>query len=254
VFTLALTEYDDLTRPFSKHEYYYRPDFEFASRIDTNLLLTCRFIYLETHLAPIALNEHVFWMYHGPPGRCSSRSWDHNPYFQRMTPQQRATVRRVRFFTQLIWLEGRRVQEWAPGLAMHKLVITIRHSDWWNWENSAPLRIKPPVAGWVAWVGSIPELQELEIEFETIELKREELEERVRVARGWKFPLKDGGWLVQDGETPTRSSWVGTSRMSPRGWATPRNPQDEAALDLRFPLDLKLHVRKFRFIKESRLL
>ncbi|KAJ7906309.1 hypothetical protein B0H13DRAFT_2021100 [Mycena leptocephala] len=60
VFRHVLKEYDDLARPFGKHEYYYRPGFEFAGRIDTNLLLTCRSVYLETHLAPIALNEHVF--------------------------------------------------------------------------------------------------------------------------------------------------------------------------------------------------
>jgi hypothetical protein len=99
-------------------------------------------------------------------------------------------------------------------------------------------------------------LQELELEFETIEPKREELEQRVRVALGWKLPLKDGGELVHDGEAPARSSWVGTSRMSPQshGWALSGQQMDEAALDLKFPLDLKLHVRKFRFIKESRLL
>ncbi|KAJ7906308.1 hypothetical protein B0H13DRAFT_2194282 [Mycena leptocephala] len=192
-------------------------------------------------------------MYRAPPGSFSNRS--SHKYFQRMTPQQRAAVRQVRFFAQLFWLEGRRsrFQEWAAGLAIRKLVITIRHSDWWNWENSVPLHIQPPAEGWAAWVGSIPELQELELEFETIEPKREELEERVRVALGWKFPLKDGGELVHDGEAPARSSWVGTSRMSPQ---THGHQMDEAALDLKFPLDLKLHVRKFRFImiKESRLL
>jgi hypothetical protein len=131
VFRLVLKEYDDLTRPFGKHEYYYRPGFEFAGRIDTNLLLTCRSVYLETNLAPIALNEHVFWMYRAPPGSFSERS-SHNTYFQRITPQQRAAVRQVRFFAQLFWLEGRRsrFQEWAAGLAIRKLVITIHHSDW----------------------------------------------------------------------------------------------------------------------------
>ncbi|KAJ6558098.1 hypothetical protein B0H19DRAFT_128661 [Mycena capillaripes] len=252
VFTFALTEYDDPDRPYSKHECYYRPGFEFAGRIDTSLLLTCRLVYLETHLAPVALNEHVFWMFpnRGPPGRSIS-NLDHNMYFVRMTPQQRAAVGQVRFFTQLCWLERRTAQTWPMGLAVRKLVITVRHADWWHWERSEPLRIDPPHEAWGKWVGTFPQLQELVLEFETIEAKREQLEERVRIALAWKFPLVDGSSLVHD-KAPLKSMWVGTSRMSPRlveiAWD---QPQDEATLDLSFPMDLKLHVRKFKFVKES---
>jgi hypothetical protein len=259
VFTLALTEYDDPTRPYSKHECFYRPGFEFAGRIDTNLLLTCRLVYLETHLAPIALNEHVFWMHpsRGPPGRSITNS-DHGLYFRRMTPQQREAVSQVRFFTQMFWLEGRKFQEWPAGLAVRKLAITFRHSDWWFWENGEALRIKAPREGWGAWVGSIPQLEELELELETIEPKKEQLEERVRVAQGWKFPLADGASLAHDGEAPAKSMWAGTSRMSPGRpsdvWGAPQNPQVEASLDLSFPLDLKLHVRKLKFVKSIRSL
>ncbi|KAJ6588980.1 hypothetical protein B0H19DRAFT_847174, partial [Mycena capillaripes] len=191
VFRHAMMEYDDPTRAYSKHECYSRPGFMCAGRIDTNLLLTCRLVYLETHLAPIALNEHVFWMNRGPPGR-SIPNLNHNQYFGRMTPQQRAAVRRVRFFTQLFWLEERTVQEWVAGLAVPKLTLTIRHTDWWYWEKHDLLRIKAPQEGWGEWVWSVPQLQELELEFETIESKKEQLEERVRIALGWKFPLKDG--------------------------------------------------------------
>ncbi|KAF8186949.1 hypothetical protein K438DRAFT_1429063, partial [Mycena galopus ATCC 62051] len=205
VFIHALTEYDDRTRPYSKHEYYYRPGFEFAGRIDTNLLLTCRVIYLETYLAPIALNEHVFWMYRGPGPFISDNR--HNAYFHRMTPQQRAAVHCVRFFTQLFWLERRKFQNWAVGLAVRKLTIVIRHTDWWYWERHEPLRINPPHQGWAAWIESIPQLQELEFEFETIEPKKEQLEERVRVALGWKFPLGDGTTLVHDRAAPVKSMW-----------------------------------------------
>ncbi|KAJ7906281.1 hypothetical protein B0H13DRAFT_2020946 [Mycena leptocephala] len=205
VFTLALTEYDDPTRPYSKHECFYRPGFEFAD-----------------------------------------------------DPQQREAVSQVRFFTQMFWLEGRKFQEWPAGLAVRKLAITIRHSDWWFWENGEALRIKAPREGWGAWVGSIPQLEELELEFETIEPKKEQLEERVRVAQGWRFPLADGASLVHDGEAPVKSMWAGTSRMAPgrasNVWGAPRNPQVEASLDLRFPLDLKLHVRKLKFVKSIRSL
>ncbi|KAJ6558096.1 hypothetical protein B0H19DRAFT_1149921 [Mycena capillaripes] len=255
VFIFALTEYDDPNRPYSKHECYYRPGFEFAGRIDTSLLLTCRLVYLETHLAPVAVNEHVFWMHpnRGPPGRSIS-NLDHNRYFWRMTPQQRAAVDQVRFFAQLYWLERCTAQTWPMGLAVGKLVITVRHADWWYWERNEPLRINPPHEAWDKWVGAFPQLQELVLEFETIEAKREQLEERVRIALGWKFPLADGSSLVHDGKAPVKSMWMGTSRMSPRfveiAW---NQPQDAATLDLSFSMDLKLHVRKFKFVKQSQL-
>ncbi|KAJ7512536.1 hypothetical protein B0H11DRAFT_1684696, partial [Mycena galericulata] len=218
VFRHALTEYDDVARPYSKHEYYYRPGFEFAGRIDTNLLLTCRLVYLETHLLPVSLNEHVFWQYRGPgsdlPGRGyipSNPISYHDTYFDRMTVQQCSVVRRARFFAQVFWLESRKAQKWAAGLGVRKVTITIRHSDWWFWERSEPLRLQSPVKQWGGWVGSTPQLEELELEFETIDAKREQLEEHVRVALGWKFPLENGGELVHDGNTPDISTWMGSS-------------------------------------------
>ncbi|KAJ7669284.1 hypothetical protein DFH06DRAFT_947639, partial [Mycena polygramma] len=219
VFTHALTEYDDPSRPYSKHAAYYRPDFQFAGRIDTNLLLACRRIYLETHLAPVSLNEHVFWMRRGPHRKLSGNTNDDDEYFDRyftkMTPQQRGAVRKVRFFTQLYWLEDRDVQEWATGLKMPKVVVTVRHSDWWYWENGEDLHINEPDEQWGQWIGSMPGLQEFELEFETLDAKREQLEERVQVALGWKFPITNGGSLVHDGEEPAKSAWLSSSRMSP---------------------------------------
>ncbi|KAJ7154723.1 hypothetical protein C8R46DRAFT_1118227 [Mycena filopes] len=175
IFKHALTEYDDLTRPYS-NEFYYRPGFEFAGRIDTNLLLTCRLIYLETHLAPISLNEHS-----------GSFASDPERYFWRMTPQQRAAVRR----------EGRRAQQlWAMGLTVPKLSITIRHSDWWYWEDHEDLRMQDPSQ-------AMPGLQEIELELETLDEKREQLDQR------------DGGSLVHDGEEPRKSTRLASSRLGP---------------------------------------
>ncbi|KAJ6572021.1 hypothetical protein B0H19DRAFT_1132224 [Mycena capillaripes] len=226
VFTHALTEYDDHSRPYSKHAFYHRPGFEFTGKIDTSLLLTCRVIYLETHLAPISLNEHVFWMYRGPP-RFTDDDEHFEEYFAKMTPQQRGAVRQVRLITQLFWLEGRRVQEWAAGLNLSKLVITIRHSDWWYWEDGDDLRINEPGSEWGAWVGSMPGLQEVELEFETIDGKREQLEERVRVALEWKFPTANDGFLVHDGKEPVKSTWLGSSRMSPgQGYDSDEEEED----------------------------
>ncbi|KAJ7731133.1 hypothetical protein DFH07DRAFT_847687 [Mycena maculata] len=255
IFSLALAEYDDPTRPYVKHEFYYRPGFEFAGKIDTNLLLTCRLVYLETHLVPVAQNEHVFWMHRAPPERKFAS--DHNAYFARMTPEQRGAVQHVRFFTQMFWLEGRRGQKWAEGLTVPKLTITLRHSDWTSWETGAPLHIDGPADRWGRWISTVPGLQELELELETVETKKEQHVERVRDALGWKFLMTSEHSLVHDGAAPTHATWLGSSRMSPgiqkqrraQALIGNRRRQDPAAtLDDIFPFDLKLDVRTLKFV------
>ncbi|KAJ7248145.1 hypothetical protein B0H12DRAFT_1235059 [Mycena haematopus] len=118
IFIYALTEYDDHTRPYSKHSYYYRPGFECAKQISTNLLLACRRIYLETHLVPVSTNEHVFYMHRPPPyGKHVS---DYDAYFARMPRLHRSAVQSVRLFTQMFWLRNRRAPKepagWVDGL------------------------------------------------------------------------------------------------------------------------------------------
>ncbi|KAJ7637003.1 hypothetical protein FB45DRAFT_707549, partial [Roridomyces roridus] len=201
IFTHVLRVQHDLSHPHSRYTHYYRPGVDYARKIETNLLLTCRQIYLETHLAPISLNSHVFWKHssHGPQGVKTPPS-DYNAYLSKMTLQQRAAVQRVHFFTHMPWLERRRAQEWLPGLSGFSLTITIRHSNWSFWDQlqREPLRIHPPTE-WGAWIGSMPRIQELVLEFETFDEEKEELEECVLVARKWRFPLEGGGELVHAG-------------------------------------------------------
>ncbi|KAF7323710.1 hypothetical protein MKEN_00591900 [Mycena kentingensis (nom. inval.)] len=268
IFTIALTEYDDKTRPYSKHSWCYRPGFTHAGKISTGLLATCRRVYFEagTHTAAVALNEHVFWMNRHPE--------DNGRRIEFMLPafseEQRAKIDSVRFFAQMYWLEGRRALR-APRLALdfadlasnptlpplglnpspiditipapphappahpqtptnlpHRALhpqspLTIRHSDWWYWEQHQPLRMDRPEKSWGAWIGSIPGIEVLELELETIDAKKAELEGIVRGAVGWRIPLNaDGeegeGWvLVHDGERPRESMWLGTSALAPPG-------------------------------------
>ncbi|KAJ6542612.1 hypothetical protein B0H19DRAFT_1171083 [Mycena capillaripes] len=164
-----------------------------------------------------------------------------------MTPQQRAEVSRVRYFAHALWLERRHVRGWIlEGLAVSKLTITIRHFDWWTWENGEPRRLQAPQPqGWGGWVEGFPHLQELELEFENLARKRKELEKWIQIALKWKFPLKDGT-LIHDGQKPVESTWFGTSRLDPARsratWGTNERSQ---------PLDLELLVIKFKSVKES---
>lgn len=99
------------------------------------------------------------------------------------------------------------IQGWsAPALMARKITITIRHSDWPSGESGAPLSILTVQKAWGDWVVSFSELQELELEFETMEKKKEALEEQVGVALKWTFPFKDGTSLVRDGKEPLEST------------------------------------------------
>ncbi|KAF7366440.1 hypothetical protein MSAN_00900900 [Mycena sanguinolenta] len=255
IFIYALTEYDDHSRPYRKHSYYYRPGFECAKSISTNLLLTCRRIYLETHLLPVSLNEHVFYMHRPPPyGKHAS---DYDAYFARMSRLQRGAVQSVHLFTQMHWLHARRAPKaparWLDGLLVPKLIITIRHSDWAWWERRQALHINEPDTKWGEWIGSVPGLQELQLELETIETKKDELEERAKAARRWTFPLENGSCLVHDGAPAAQSIWLGSAALAPPGVRRVLNHRDfdralEDQHDASYAFDLKLHVRRITFI------
>ncbi|KAF7323711.1 hypothetical protein MKEN_00592000 [Mycena kentingensis (nom. inval.)] len=146
------------------------------------------------------------------------------------------------------------------GLSIRKVALTIRHSDWWYWEQHQPLRMDRPEKSWGAWIGSIPGIEVLELELETIDAKKAELEGIVRGAVGWRIPLNaDGeegeGWvLVHDGERPRESMWLGTSALAPPGntrvldkRTIQEDEEEEKRLDQAHPMDLKLHVRKIFF-------
>ncbi|KAJ7054386.1 hypothetical protein C8F01DRAFT_946057, partial [Mycena amicta] len=220
IFIYALTEYEDRTRTLSKHTRYYRPGWDFAAKLSASLLLTCRRVYVETHLAPVALNEHVFWIDAGrlklPSG---SFSGHYASYFDKMTPSQRKAVERVRMFTELSWLEDRRAPNEQDTQPSYCLTITIRHTDWRNWQRKQTLELKDPserrgdAEGWGGWIASVPGLKELIIELETTEAKKDELEKCVRAASGWKFPLANG-CLMHDGKKAVESdTWLASAAL-----------------------------------------
>ena len=160
IYEYALLGYLDLDRPYDQHTFHYRPGYTHARAINTNLLLTCRRVYLEVGHLAVSLNEHLIYQPtdHGPPG--------HRPYLlphskaakgsarQRrglLKLEQRLAIQYVHIFAQQHWLEGwnyqwseyckswskfavpSRTEEVDPNGCDHppSLKITIRHTDWW---------------------------------------------------------------------------------------------------------------------------
>jgi len=236
IFELALTEYDDETEPYERRSFYYRPGYHFRQRIDTDLLRTCRRVYLEANLIPVAINEHVFWCYREPPG--TRHASDPSQYFGMMTPQQQDAVECVHFFAQQFRLEG----QWddvccIPEMRPRKIKITLRHAAWWCWEFKEKLGIDPKLPGRVKWdeMGREPVmeeiqrgwgyhfrhlrgLRELEMELETIESNKDQLDAIAQRALAWKFDLCDGSVLSTEGTDVIRHSWNGVAPVEAIYW------------------------------------
>jgi hypothetical protein len=100
-------------------------------------------------------------------------------------------------------------------LPVRRLILTIRYTDWWEWENNASLYIADNWHG----VNQIPEsVEEIVLELETRNGKKAELEEIVnRQLRHWTFRGVSGLVYPLDESKITRSTWLG-SLVPGGGW------------------------------------
>ncbi|KAL8947286.1 MAG: hypothetical protein Q9222_006414 [Ikaeria aurantiellina] len=231
IFQLALTAYEDPTRRYKQSACYFRPGYTCAHKIDTALLATCRLIYSETATIPASINEHVSWYYRPPPDISK------NEIPLGTSPAsliRRRNLRTIHLFAQQYWLEGANggfagfTGLWNFAQPT-RLLITIRHTDWWWWEVEAPLALDPKQEGrpssekhsralgpfepesWGSEFRKIEGLERFELELETVESKRHELDAIVDRAKGWKFFLGDGHVLLLNRSKTRRAGWVGES-------------------------------------------
>ncbi|PYI29669.1 hypothetical protein BP00DRAFT_348177 [Aspergillus indologenus CBS 114.80] len=253
----------DTAATYAQQALYYRPGFKAPKRISTSLLQTCQQIYGEASLLPPAINRHTFWCHRPPPHvRHAASPAD---YFARMTPKQRGAVQELHFFTQQFFLEDSWAQVWTAtsdvgALAPKRMTITLRHTDWWFWEDNEPLGIDPfrpgrtrademgvlprrPLTAWEegrVWGNQfklLPSLEELVIEFETVMRKRDQLDAIVQMARDWRFPVgvedEETGekvFLVAEEGSRRAYTWIGAKEEILRNvvmGAAGRNRQQE---------------------------
>ncbi|CAM6103511.1 unnamed protein product [Calypogeia fissa] len=239
IFDYAMTEYVDGEALYPPDADYVRPNFLGKKTVSINLLLMCKRSYLETRHLPPVKKTHAFWHAEGPP----EESDDELGYFRRFQPAQLALVREIHLFTEQWWMEGELPKVFRLDIlqGIEKVKITLRKGDWWWSERNAPLAITPHRSGadvrlmkedwkrekagevvkwdpncWGSAFRSLKVLKELEMEFETYDFKSKELDEIVRHAVMWRFPMADGKVLSADGIGSVRSScWRGP----PSGWA-----------------------------------
>lgn len=182
----ATAAYDDVIRPHDYATHYWRPQHEFAKRVDTELLMTCRAIYAEASHMPLALNTAYFWCYRGPRGQPASNQrartsmrdhWEtsrancrrtavfdplhadadvdeddtpwHFERYRRNSSIPMHLIRSAHLFTQQYFLECDNFMfvTMAKEMAhVETLTLTLRGSDWWNFAQGQPLGIDPRLA------------------------------------------------------------------------------------------------------------
>ncbi len=231
IFDLALTAYPGKQEPLYKNAYYCRPGFRYADmKIDTALLLTCRRAYREARLVPLHNYEHVSWSeFRCAPSvrdakRCpiDSRSGDIYPW-----------VPSLYLFAARGYLEdiGWRIYVRDPRVLalkdLRSLKITIRHCDWNSFETGYPLELDAkqepmPLAtrrstatdefqkkSWGRQFLVFKGLKKLELELETIEERREEIDGIITRAADWRFPLQHGNVFVMNPARTKKTGWHG---------------------------------------------
>ena len=259
IFQLALTSYEDKSRPrnievvkkndvaFTDNTDYarYRPGHFCIRRTDTALLRTCKAIYQETHLLPIAVNQHTLWYSHVPAVRTLPATTA-SDYFNAMTDEQLAAVQHVQIFGQSAFLgsqdpgqyinEGifaelgvmrggpsrnqsrrisgdvlKRARNWGP----QTISITIRHMDWNHYfiDLSHMLRNRH-------WENVLGELKVLRIELEVPGDQRNLLTPVIKSLTDFSFDIGNGEELVAEQEVQ-ESTWIGPWRDTCGLWPEP---------------------------------
>ncbi|KAI1136423.1 hypothetical protein F5Y05DRAFT_108025 [Hypoxylon sp. FL0543] len=232
IFSLALTDYPDPTpdKQYNSETCYTRPHYFAPRKADTALLRTCRAAYAECWFLPFMLQEQVHWLTaqdRAPPEyRVHVSAKSLRSRLQQIRKQRGGDeiveIESLRVFAQMYKLEEGRLERLlrTPGLYPRRLTLTIRHTDWWHWENDQPLRFE---AQWIQPVcAALPSsVREICIELESLERKKDQVDSIAKQMREkWFFKRTDGVVLFPDvtGGNVEVSRWSGTSTWNLLRW------------------------------------
>ncbi|KKY19998.1 hypothetical protein UCRPC4_g04321 [Phaeomoniella chlamydospora] len=166
-------------------------------------------------------------------------------FFDRLTPDQKASVNHVHIFPQQQYFETLGKTLDLPSLSSiqaRTLTLTFRYSDWWGWESPLGSSSQLAMCPWIedrcskavmeqqplrpdlrfvqenmkkgTWgyeIGTVKGLEELIIEFETDVLKKEQLGAVAERAKGWRFLLN--AMANEDEDVETQAEKNGNARV-----------------------------------------
>lgn len=111
IFEHALTAYPDPKRPYGPNESYARPGVVGHLRVATELLQTCKSIYLETYQLPITLNPVI--LYRDSPANVPPHAQNGERQLRKLAPWQWAALCGADLSLQQVHLEQRAIADMA---------------------------------------------------------------------------------------------------------------------------------------------
>jgi hypothetical protein len=251
IFSLALADYPDPSpnKHYEATTCYTRPSYFAPRRTDWALLATCRLAYAEAWHLPFTLREQTHWLTaqdRAPPGYPTGHVYSVATNQRRMLARSLEQIRRglggdetfeiegLRVFAQMYKLENGSLATLlgTPGLRPRRVTLTLRHTDWWFWEEDQPLRIEGQL--WLSDVCQVlpASVREFCVELESLERRSDQVDEIARQMRaGWFFKRMDGEGLFPDmsGRSDNVTRWSGTSTWNRERWV--RDETAEGRLD-----------------------
>ena len=224
IFRLALTAYSGKQVPYDNTSCRCRPGFRYADvRIDTALLRTCRLVYGEARLVPQQNYVHVQWrddLHSDPYAARSGR------YIPGGIKALHPWLSSLHLFTLQYLLESKSLAE-SGHSRIRNLKMTIRHCDWTPWVDYGTLMLDAKQEGpaeaknnrkasddfdeksWGRQFLSFKRLKTFELELETLEERRNELDGIAERAKLWRFPLRHGNVLALNPAKNKKTAWRG---------------------------------------------
>ncbi|KAM0321728.1 hypothetical protein ACHAQA_009967 [Verticillium albo-atrum] len=226
IFTFALTDYEDPNpeRQYNTTTCFTRPSYFAPRKTDSQLLRTCRAIYKECWHLPFTLKEQMYWITSDDraPPEFRTAGLELTNWLKKIAELQgedKVEVDRLRVFAQMYKLEEGGMERLlkTPFFQPRSITLTIRHTDWWFWEDDNPLRFQG------AWIKSacavLPNsVREIRIELESLQRKQNQVDDiATQMTQRWFFKRPDGAVLYADGVTEV-SRWTGRSTWHQQQW------------------------------------
>lgn len=221
IFAYALATAPDRTSSEAQNSYCVRPGYENRRRTWTQLLRTCKRVYMEAWFMPLACSEHAFYM--TGCNRCPKRVTELRDmqHCLDLLYKRHGEVHggSIRLFTQMYKLEGATTFQGIfamPHFQPTTVAITIRYTDTWFWEDNHPLRIK---GSWCEREILPASVSCFQIEIESIERRKAEVDYiATEAANKWHFTRSDGAQLLSDPSQIAISRWTGSSFIGGDRW------------------------------------
>lgn len=222
IFDYALSDYEDSENGYAMTTCYRRPDCTASRRVCIALLCTCRRVHDETRARIFSAFTLNIWL------AASGRRPPHIPKPPVFKPATQTSLKlydkpielaHVRVYAQLYKLEpGNELQRLFTAIdhvSLRAVTVTIRHTDWWFWENDERLHMR---AQWLRTCHFPATVQEVSMELESLERKKEQIDSMAQqMIEKWRFVRQDGV-VMEPLATTSVSRWSGRSTWENRRW------------------------------------